>query len=106
MSTKTSTQTRETRIQRLLRGTVLGERYCSADFQQRTGWSSATTRVVIGYAIEQGLLRSEGPQRKRRFLRTIPHESNSGNTVERAALEQYDTAWRTHQSLCMATRRC
>lgn len=96
---------KEERIRQLLEGTVPGERYRAAELQQRTGWSFATTRVVIGYAMDRGLLRSEGPKGKRCFLRTIPEETNAGNGAERASLEHYDNAWRTFQSLCMATRR-
>jgi hypothetical protein len=76
-----------------------------AEFRQRTGWSFATTGVVIGQAMVRGLLHSEGPQGKRYFLRTIPGEPSAGDHAERATLEHYDKAWRTLQSLCMATRR-
>ncbi|WP_321899909.1 hypothetical protein [Paraburkholderia heleia] len=56
MSTTMSTHIKDERIQRLLQGTVPGERYRTVEFQQRTGWTSATTRVVIGYAMKLGLV--------------------------------------------------
>jgi hypothetical protein len=105
MSTKTHEQIKEARIQRLLEGTVPGKRYRAAELQRRTGWSFATTGVVIGYATARGLLRSEGLLGKRCFLRTIPSETSAGDHAPRATLEHYEKTWRTFESLCMATRR-